>query len=131
MIQLQQRGSSPIYEQIVEQMKELIAKDVLKAGDKVPSVRELSSTLLINPNTVSKAYQELERQGVIQTIRGKGTFVLEPSAPRMAAERIEVLRQELQRLTVEAKHLGITKAQFREMVDDASHMLGEGYHAAD
>ncbi|WP_028544681.1 GntR family transcriptional regulator [Paenibacillus taiwanensis] len=131
MIRLQERGTTPIYEQIVEQMKALIAKGAMRTGEKVPSVRELSSTLLINPNTVSKAYQELERQGVIQTIRGKGTFVAEPDAPRMAVERNEALQEEVRRLAVEAKHLGLKREQFVEMITrECDFLWGDG-HAAD
>lgn len=71
MFRLQEQSASPIYEQIVDQMKALVATGALEAGEKVPSVRELSAMLLVNPNTVSKAYQELERQGVIVTMRAK------------------------------------------------------------
>lgn len=107
MITLQERSSLSIYEQIVEQMKSLIARGAIHPGEKIPSVRELSAMLLINPNTVSKAYQELERQGVIQTVRGKGTFASTHNIPRMAEERHVQLKEQLRRLAVEAKHLGM------------------------
>lgn len=123
MISLQDRSPLPIYEQIVEQMKMLIAEGAMQAGDKIPSVRELSASLLINPNTVSKAYQELERQGVIITIRGKGTFVAESEAPRMAAERREGVQQEIRRIVVEAKHLGLTRRELEEMIGKESDMI--------
>lgn len=74
-IQLDPRSNTPIWEQIVQNIKELVLKSMLAPSDKLPSVRELASLLVINPNTVSKAYQELERQGIIETLRGKGTFV--------------------------------------------------------
>lgn len=131
MIRLQEHSATPIYEQIVEQLKALVVKGAMKAGDKVPSVRELSSMLLINPNTVSKAYQELERQGVIKTIRGKGTFVSSNEAPRMAAERTEALKRELRRLVVEAKSLGLTRKQFEEMIQSESQSLWGDERAAD
>ncbi|MBN3524764.1 GntR family transcriptional regulator [Paenibacillus apiarius] len=119
MFRLQERSATPIYEQIVEQMKALVAKNVMQPGDKVPSVRELSSMLVVNPNTVSKAYQELERQGVIETLRGKGTFIAESVAPPMAEERLMKLKDEMNRIAVEAKHLGLEREEFIEMVKQA------------
>lgn len=76
MIILDPRSHLPIWEQIVLQIKEQILKKILLNGEKLPSVRELATTLVVNPNTVSRAYQELERNGIIETIRGKGTFVI-------------------------------------------------------
>ncbi len=69
------RDSRPIYEQIVENLKRLILIDVLQPGDQLPSVRSLAMENGTNPNTVQKAYAELERQGVTYTVRGKGVFV--------------------------------------------------------
>jgi GntR family transcriptional regulator len=115
MFQLNERSLQPIYEQIVQQMKERIALGVLREGDKVPSVRELSTLLLVNPNTVAKAFQELERQGVILTVRGKGTFVAAPAAaPGMERERLAQLGIELRRIVLEARHLGVSQEQFEE-----------------
>ncbi|WP_130616744.1 GntR family transcriptional regulator [Cohnella abietis] len=127
MIQINERSLSPIYEQIVNQMKELIVKGALREGDKIPSVRELSGMLLINPNTVAKSYQELERQGVIATVRGKGTFVCKPaSAPGMERERHKQLREELKRLVVEARHLGVAKVDFQKWINqEVEHYWGE------
>lgn len=75
MLRIDPRSSTPIYEQIELGIKELILKGALKMGEKLPSVRELASILMINPNTISKAYGELEREGIIETLRGKGTFI--------------------------------------------------------
>lgn len=69
MIQIDPRSSTPIYEQIIQQMKELCLKGIIKPGDKLPSVRELATIIIANPNTVSKAYKELEREGIIETLR--------------------------------------------------------------
>lgn len=118
MFDLQEGNSAPIYEQIEAQFKILIAKQVMKPGEKLPSIRELASMLIINPNTVSKAYQELERQGVIKTIRGKGTFIASIlAAPRMRGERINKLKDRLNHIAVEAKHLGLEEQQFIEIVE--------------
>jgi GntR family transcriptional regulator len=119
MIQINERSLTPIYEQIVNQVKELIVKGALREGDKIPSVRELSGLLLINPNTAAKSYQELERQGVIATVRGKGAFVCKPaSSPGMERERGEQLREELKRVIVEARHLGLAKSGFRQWMEE-------------
>lgn len=75
MIHLDFRSSQPIYEQIITQYKYLVLQGYLKQGDAIPSVRKLALQLEITPGTVAKAYRELEREHVIETIRGKGTFI--------------------------------------------------------
>lgn len=75
MLQLNPKDHAPLYEQIKEQMKELIMTGVLKADEQIPSVRELAQMLTINPNTIQKAYKELEQEGFVYSIRGKGNFV--------------------------------------------------------
>ena len=75
MFKIDIRSSSPIYEQLVEQVKLAFIQGLLKKGDPLPSVRKMAAEIGVNPNTVAKAYQELERQGVIVTIRGKGTII--------------------------------------------------------
>ena len=77
MIQLNYRDSKPIYEQIKDGFRKLIITNSLSANEKLPSVRELASGLAINPNTIQKAYAELERQGFIYTVKGRGNFVAE------------------------------------------------------
>ena len=74
MISLNYRDSRPIYEQVKEEFRNLVVTGALEAGDKLPSVRELSVQLAINPNTIQRAYRELEQEGYIYTIPGKGSF---------------------------------------------------------
>ena len=81
MIRLNYRDSRPIYEQIMDGLRRMVVSAVLKPGDKLPSVRELAAQLAINPNTIQRAYRELEAEGYICSIPGKGSF---------AAERQEV-----------------------------------------
>ncbi len=81
MFQLNYADRRPVYEQIKEKIKELVISGVLKENDKIPSVRELATTLAINPNTIQKAYHELEQEGFIYSLRAKGNFV----APKEAA----------------------------------------------
>ena len=75
MIQLNYRDARPIYSQIVDGFREQILSGILRAGDRLPSVRELAAQLTINPNTIQRAYRELELQGWIATVLGKGCFV--------------------------------------------------------
>ena len=75
MVHLDYRDAKPIYTQIVENFRTQIASGVLRPGEKLPSVRELAQQMSINPNTIQRAYRELEVRGVIQTVPGKGCFV--------------------------------------------------------
>lgn len=89
MIQLNYRESKPIYEQIKDGFRKLILSEALGANEKLPSVRELASSLTINPNTISRAYRELENEGYVYSIAGKGTFAAE------CKESLNVRQQEL------------------------------------
>ncbi|MFC7370101.1 GntR family transcriptional regulator [Fictibacillus iocasae] len=124
LLNLDPRSHIPIWEQLVNQVKELILKEVILPGEKLPSVRELSSVLLINPNTVSKAYQELERQEIIETLRGKGTFVSQTIIPKADEQKIEALRQALKQLVIESSYLGIEKEYFIQWVEQYTKELG-------
>lgn len=122
---LDPRSQIPIWEQIVNQMKEMIMKGIFLENEKIPSVRELSSLLIINPNTVSKAYQELERQGIIETIRGRGTFVAERApVENIDKQQVEKIREALKRLIVEASYLGVEAQQFIELVEEVLKEIG-------
>ncbi|MBQ2120037.1 MAG: GntR family transcriptional regulator, partial [Peptococcaceae bacterium] len=75
MILIDYKSRKPIYEQIIENMKQLVVSGALKRDEQIPSVRQLAQELAINPNTIQKAYAELERQGVIYSLKGRGSFV--------------------------------------------------------
>ena len=81
MVHLDYRDAKPIYIQIIENTRAQIATGVLQPGDKLPSVREMAAKLSINPNTIQRAYREMEQQGLIQTIPGKGCFICGTAAP--------------------------------------------------
>ena len=85
MLHLDYRDARPIYTQIVENFRTQIAAGILQPGDKLPSVRELAGTLSINPNTIQRAYRELETMGMIQTLPGKGCFVCGAESPEWEA----------------------------------------------
>lgn len=111
LINIDSRSSKPIYEQIIEKIQENILKGILKPGDKLPSVRELASIITINPNTISKAYIELERMKAIEVIRGKGTFVVENFKPIMDDEKMREIQEHMKKIIIESHHIGLDKAQ--------------------
>lgn len=119
MIQLDERSSKPLYEQIIEQFKLLVMRESLRPGDAIPSVRRLAAELGITPSTVAKAYQELERQGVIETIRAKGTFIAQEVEIRTDDKKVLSLRNSLKSIALELKMMGYTREQAMELMAEA------------
>lgn len=124
MLKIDPRSSTPIYEQIELGIKELILKGGLKSNDKLPSVRELSTILTINPNTISKAYGELERDGIIETLRGKGTFVTDNFKGKVDEKKMDYIQGELKKIILEANYGGISKEEFLKLVLEIFSELG-------
>ncbi|ULT57638.1 GntR family transcriptional regulator [Neobacillus drentensis] len=125
MFELDIRSRKPIYEQLVEKMKELIMNEVLKPDEQLPSVRTLATELTINPNTIQKAYRELEIQGFIYSIKGKGSFV-NPNNQIKDVEKIEAVRKDLEKLVVEALYLGIPASDIIQLIQDLDKAKGGG-----
>lgn len=92
---------------------------ILSPDEKLPSVRELSQELTINPNTIQKAYQELERQNIIYTKRGQGSFVNPNIQAINKEEKIGELIEEIKRIIVESMYLGISKEKFLDIINSA------------
>jgi len=118
MLNIDARSSKPIYEQIVDGIKENIVKGIFVPGQKIPSVREMSRMLTANPNTIGKAYLELERQKVIETIVGRGTFVSSQYIPNADEDRIQKVKKTLKEVIIEAHYLGLNRTNINEIVDD-------------
>lgn len=116
MIQLDYKSSRPIYEQIIEQMKYNVMKKYLSPGDAIPSVRKLALELKITPGTVAKAYQELERQGVIETIRGKGTFIASEIDIKQDDTKVKAIKKRISTEILELKMMGYDMKQTVELV---------------
>jgi GntR family transcriptional regulator len=116
-------SGTPIYRQLVDQVRQAVASGVLRAGDRLPSVRDLAVELAVNPNTVARAYQELEREGVIATPRGRGSFVADRNQILSEAERLRQFAEAADRLAVEAYRLRIGSDQaaaiFRQRLAEA------------
>ncbi|RHW38096.1 GntR family transcriptional regulator [Neobacillus notoginsengisoli] len=123
MFDLDLRSRKPIYEQLVEKMKELITTEVLKTDEQLPSVRTLAQELTINPNTIQKAYRELEVQGFIYSLKGKGSFV-NPIAKGTEKEKISELMQELEKLVLEALYLGVTVEELKALIIETDAKKG-------
>jgi len=122
MFQLDLKSRTSIYEQIVDNIKELILADVLPAESKLPSVRELSKVLTVNPNTIQKAYRELEYQGFVYTVAGLGTFVSAAAEKEVDAKRVSEVTEELRRGIRELKFLGMTQERISVLLNE---LLGE------
>jgi GntR family transcriptional regulator len=118
MFQIDRFGRTPIYEQIIDQTQRLILTGVLKAGDQLPSVRTLSQELSINPNTLQKAYGELERRGVCISAPGNGRFVT-GDALRIVGEGMEEQLEEIKRIGRELCAAGIPFERTLEAVKAA------------
>ena len=106
IIMLDYKDTRPIYEQVVEKFQTLILKGVLEPDEQLPSVRSLAVELSINPNTIQRAYGELERQGFIYTVKGRGGFVRYREG--LLEIRKERLREQLAEVRKEARELGIS-----------------------
>lgn len=116
MIILDYKSSKPIYEQIVEQVKLNVMKQYLKPGDAIPSVRKLALELEITPGTVAKAYQELERQQIIETIRGKGTFIAGEIELKPDEKKVLEIKKRLQTELMELKMMGYSRNMVVDLV---------------
>ena len=125
MFELDNRSRKPIYEQLVDKMKELIMNEVVNPDEQLPSVRALATELSINPNTIQKAYRELETQGFIYSIKGKGSFV-SPNNRVKDTEKITEVKKELEKLIIEALYLGIQAAEIIELIENLEASKGGG-----
>ncbi len=109
---------TPIYRQLIDQVRFAVARGKLHPGDRLPSVRQLSRDIVVNPNTVARAYAELEREGMLITKPGRGTFIAEPQIDLTKKARRKQLAEKLDELLVEAVHLGFTDAEVQAMLQD-------------
>lgn len=115
MIILDYKDRRPIYEQVAEKLEELMLLGILGENEPLPSVRSLAMELSINPNTIQRAYAELERQGYIYTVKGKGSFVAENSV--MKEKRKKDLLIQVSEVIDEAIRLGISGEEIKNMVE--------------
>lgn len=124
MIQLNFRDSKPIYEQVEDGIRKLVVNNLIAADEKLPSVRELASKYALNPNTISRAYKELEEQGYIYTMNGKGTFVA--ANEKVNDVRKEELLQQFDELVKELSFLMVPAEQLVERVSNVKMVMERG-----
>ena len=106
-----------IYDQVVRQIKFAVAGGVLKEGELIPSVRELARELTINPNTVARAYRQLQDDGVLDSVRGTGLAVAAGAAKRCREQRVELIRARLEQVLAEARQSGLDPNKLRALVE--------------
>jgi GntR family transcriptional regulator len=110
------KSGTPVYLQLVDQIRHAAASGGLRTGEPLPGIRPLAEELRVNRNTVAKAYAELESQGVIENIQGKGCFLKEVGSPLTKTARNDLLIQEIDRAVVAAHHLQISDADLVALV---------------
>ncbi len=107
-----------IYDQIERQVKYAVAKGALQPGDLVPSVRELAVTLAVNPNTVARAYRDLQNDSVLEALRGSGLRVTKHAGERCRKERQKLLKERLTAVVREARESGLSEEEFYGLIDE-------------
>lgn len=115
ILDLNSADDRPIYGQIADRVKFAVAGGVLRPGDLVPSVRELSKQLVVNPNTVARAYRDLQTEGLLETVRGMGLQIAEGAADRCRSARREMVRLRLRRAIDEARQSRMEPAELEEL----------------
>lgn len=124
MFQIDSMSRTPVYEQIINQIERFVLKGILSKNDQLPSVRSLSMELSINPNTIQKAYSELDRKGMIYSVPGKGCFVSEKAYEVLSNSNRGRL-SELERFITELAYSGLDKSEIIQCVDEAYRKKGE------
>src|SRR5437763_11053595 len=113
----------PIYLQIVNQVKYLVASGRLAAGDELPPIRVLAEKLLVNPNTVARAYRELEMAGVVTKRRTAGTYVSDAGSPLARRERLKILTERADALLAEARQMNVSLKELIELLEQREQAM--------
>ena len=135
IFQIDFKSGTPVYLQLVDQIRYAAASGALKTGEPLPPIRALAEQLRVNRNTIAKAYAELESQGVIQTIQGKGCFLSENNSPFKKQVREQLLQNEIDSAVVTAHHLQVGREEFlaliKERLDFFERKAGENEQPKD
>src|SRR5437763_12644026 len=118
LLQINFKSGKPVYLQVVDQIKAAAASGTVQTGEPLPSIRPLAEELRVNRNTIAKAYTELESQGVIETIPGKGCFLKANHSPLKKEVRRRLLIEEIDQAIVQAHHLQVPQPEFFELVKE-------------
>ena len=115
-IHVDHRNGLAVYDQIVRQVKFAVADGAVREGELVPSVRELARELTINPNTVARAYRQLQEEGVLNPVRGTGLAVASAARKQCRTQRNKLIRERLRQVLAEAKQSGLTSQEIEQLV---------------
>ena len=115
MIKIDTSSFIPIYEQVKKEMKSKISLGILKPHEALPSIRDLATKLIVNPNTIARAYRELEKEGFIYTRKGKGCYVSENSSSLIKEERVQIISQILDEAIEEVKKFNPDSAEIKKL----------------
>ena len=113
----------PIYQQIVNQVKYLVASGRLAPGDEMPPIRVLAERLIVNPNTVARAYRELESAGVVEKRRTAGTYVSEQGSPLARKERVKILTERVDALLAESRQMDVPYDELVKLLDKRNQSM--------
>jgi len=125
LLQISFKSGTPIYLQIVDQIKDAAASGALQPGEALPSIRPLAEELRVNRNTIAKAYSELESLGVIETLPGRGCFLKANHSALRKEVRRKLLIEEIDRAVVQAHHLQVPRDEFLELVHERIDVLDD------
>ncbi|HUC86557.1 MAG TPA: GntR family transcriptional regulator [Candidatus Acidoferrales bacterium] len=128
--QIDFKSGTPVYLQLVEQVRHAAASGALRTGEALPSIRPLAEELRVNRNTIAKAYAELENQGVIETLPGKGCFLKAVNSLLTKSARNDLLAQEIDRAIVAAHHLQISNHDLLALVNQRFEEFNRRHQAA-
>src|SRR5690349_9647150 len=131
MLQVNFKSGKPVYLQVVDQIKAAAASGALHTGEPLPSIRPLAEELRVNRNTIAKAYTELESQGIIETIPGKGCFLKPNNSPLKKDVRRKLLVEEIDQAVVQAHHLQVPRSEFLDLVHERLDLIEEKQKAND
>jgi len=131
MLQIDFKSGKPPYLQLVDQIRYAAASGAVRPGEALPSIRPLAEELRLNRNTVAKAYTELESQGVIETIPGKGCFLKPNHSPLKKEVRRKLLIEEIDQAVVKAHHLQVPAGEFLELVRERLEVMDEKRRASE
>lgn len=126
MFQIDLKSRKPIYDQVVDNLKGLIVSGALAPDEKLPSVRDLSKTLTVNPNTVQKAYRQMENQKYTYTVPGLGTFVSDIKGLPPDPQKIEEIRRRIKAEVMELYYLGMPPEEIRGLLEQLLSERGGG-----
>jgi GntR family transcriptional regulator len=125
MFHVRPESGEPIYQQLVRQITHAITTGAVKPGERLPTVRDLAAELVVNPNTVARAYRELDQAGLVESGPRKGTFVKFAPPAMLLQERRKRLKPHIDALIAESRVLGFSAAELRAMIDKALARDGE------